>query len=188
MRNHVEFRMDKREQILIRFAVSRALCALAFISALPACEADLVRSSERAESGMTSKPPESGSDVGAALGQSNPAVMIDPDPKAVSYAAIVAQKDVVISGRPACAFTIRYPNAVDQPLTWNDQPCSALTTGFVSFAKLVEMRKVQRLPAETLEDLKHENMTVVFYVENDVTASIYPLNVAGRIYEVTVAD
>lgn len=31
-------------------------------------------------------------------------------------------------------------------------------------------------------------MTAVLYIENDVTASIYPLNVAGRIYEVNVAD
>lgn len=115
-------------------------------------------------------------------------VTIDPDPSVAGPARIVDRRSIEVNGEPACALTFRYANAVDQPVTWNDQSCSELTIDFLSFATLTEMGKVERLSEETIEDLKRNHIHAVLYIENDVTASIYPLNIAGRIYEVSVAD
>lgn len=167
------------------------LAALVGLSGLTACNADAgaeSRSSEITENGSGDLVANETADAGAVVEQTSVPAKIDPNPVDAAISIVVDKQDISVNGEPACAFTIRYPDAVDQPVTWNRQPCSALTTEFMSFSKLTDMGKIDRLSEETVEDLKRGNMTNVFYIENDVTASIYPLNVAGRIYEVIVSD
>lgn len=165
------------------------LAASFTMTSLTACDAGAGAVKGSAETATDNLLADNSSVAGAVIDQTgSPSATIDPDPVTKTAASIVDKQDISVNGEPACAFTIRYPDAVDQPVTWNREPCSALTTEFMSFSKLSEMGKIERLSQETVEDLKRDNMTTVFYIENDVTASIYPLNVAGRIYEVTVAD
>lgn len=112
---------------------------------------------------------------------------IDPPPSDVAHPEVVERSDVQVNGEPACGFTVRYKGAVDQPVTWNKETCAALTTRFLSFDALGRLGKLDRLPPDTLSDLKASKQPV-FYVEGEFTASIYPLNSAGRVYEVPVAD
>ncbi len=112
---------------------------------------------------------------------------IDP-PVGTARSQIVDRADIQVSGEPACAFTIRYRGAVDQPVTWNKEPCAAITARFIPLATLRELGKGERLSPEALADLERTPGKSVFYIESTFTASIYPLNSAGRVYEVPVAD
>lgn len=58
---------------------------------------------------------------------------IDPDLAVTSQAEIVDAMDITVNDAPACAITVRYPDADDQPVTWTDQRCSALRIEFMSF-------------------------------------------------------
>lgn len=113
---------------------------------------------------------------------------IDPAPAEVASPEIVERDDISVDGEAACAFTVRYRGAVDQPVTWNGEPCAAVTARFMSLGDLRELGKADRLSAEALADIGRAPGQPVFYVEGAFTASVYPLNSAGRVYEVPVAD
>lgn len=168
-------------------SASLVLCALA----VTACNTDAMldkRSSQAAQTQQNGILINSQYEIEKKPQQPGNLTTIDPDLSVAGRARIVDRRSIEVDSGPACALTIRYANAVDQPVTWNDQPCSELTIDFLSFAKLTEMGKVERLSEETLEDLRRNHIDAVLYIENDVTASIYPLNIAGRIYEVSIAD
>lgn len=113
---------------------------------------------------------------------------IDPVPENVDKSKVAEQQDIEVDGQSACAFSVQYAKAIPQPVTWRQEPCSALTATFMSRKELAALGKMERLSTEALADIERSPAQAVFYVEGEFTASIYPLNVAGRIYEIPVAD
>ncbi len=113
---------------------------------------------------------------------------IDPAPENAEKSRVAEKEEIIVEGRPACAFSVQYQNTLPQPVTWRGEPCSALTAEFMSGKRLAELGKMDRLSAEALADVERSPAPGVFYVEGEFSASVYPLNVAGRIYEVPVAD
>lgn len=179
----------------MRAVVRRVLTGVIMLSAAAACD---VASAPMVKRGEV-QPIEAAPDVKPSVRPSDAAsdaetsvaelpARIDPEPIATDAPRIVEREDIKVQGEPACAFTIRYIGAVDHQVTWNKEPCSAITTRFMSLADLRGLRKIERLSADTLADLERAPIQPVFYIESTFTASIYPLNSAGRIYEVVVAD
>jgi hypothetical protein len=113
---------------------------------------------------------------------------VDPIPVPTAKPMVISNEDIKVQGQPACAFTIRYPEKTDQEVTWAKEPCSAVTTDFLTIDALKKLGKLDRLSGEALEDVKRHGTTGVFYVESQFTASIFPLNVAGIAYELPIAD
>jgi hypothetical protein len=109
---------------------------------------------------------------------------IDPDPVATTRGSIVSKNNIKVNGEPACDFVIRYP----EELTWNRETCEDITARFVSVDELRRAGQVGDLAEEAKIDLERSPDGRVFYIESKFTASIYPLNVAGVVYEVPLAD
>lgn len=159
-------------------------CALIWsAAALQGCDGEAVPATQATESKTT---------PAAQTFQTEPAVdglkAIDPAPETANESKVTEQQDIQVEGQPACAFIVQYANAIPQPVTWRREPCSAVTANFISRKQLADLSKIERLSAEALADIERSPQQAVFYVESEFTASIFPLNVAGRIYEIPVAD
>jgi hypothetical protein len=113
---------------------------------------------------------------------------IDPAPIATSRSALVSQSDIQVNGKAACDFVIRYPDTVDQNVTWNGEPCKKITARFIAVDDLQNAGQLNDLSEEAKTDLGRMPGKQVFYIESEFTASAYPLNVAGVVYEVSLAD
>ena len=112
---------------------------------------------------------------------------IDPDPAPASSPRIVSRETIEVGGKPACAITVRYPGHIDQEATWAGEPCDAPDIAIIDAARLREAGQLDDLQDEARIDI--ERMTDgVLVVESRFSASAFPLNVAGRIYEVPYAD
>lgn len=131
---------------------------------------------------QTAAPPETAPNADASL----PA-MIDPAP-AEGKTGIVEREDIMVNGRPSCALTMRYSGAQDQPVTWTGEPCADITIAMLDKGKLAALNRFDRLPAETRDDLARTEGGKALYIEGGASASLYPLNSAGRVYEVPLAD
>jgi hypothetical protein len=113
---------------------------------------------------------------------------IDPDPVPTNVAMVVSKSDIKVDGKPACDFVIRYPNTIDQNVTWNGEGCDAIEPGMISVDELKKAGQFEGLAEEAKEDLIRNPGKKIFYIESEFTASVYPLNVAGVVYEVPIAD
>jgi hypothetical protein len=113
---------------------------------------------------------------------------IDPDPIPTDKAIIVAKKDIKVSGQPACDFVIRYPNRIDQNVTWTGEGCNVISARFITVDELSRASQLDDLSGEAKEDINRSPGKSVFYIESEFTASVFPLNAAGVIYEVPIAD
>jgi hypothetical protein len=113
---------------------------------------------------------------------------IDPAPIAKSLSAMVSQSDIQVNGKPACDFVIRYANAVDQNVTWNDEPCKNISARFIAIDELKRAGQLDDVSEEAREDLQRLPDNQVFFIQSEFTASAFPLNVAGVVYEVALAD
>jgi hypothetical protein len=121
---------------------------------------------------------------------SNPPVprQIDPAPFPAPASRIAAQRDIQVNGEPACALTVRYPGAVDQPVTWRGEPCSAIRVQSVTLGDLERIGQAGKLGDDAREDLARTDSGRAIYVEGEYASALYPMNVAGRIYRVPLAD
>lgn len=82
---------------------------------------------------------------------------------------------------------MRYPGHIDQEATWTGEPCDVPDISIIDAARLREVGQLDDLDEEARIDI--EAMTAgVLVVESQFSASAFPLNVAGRIYEVPYAD
>lgn len=113
---------------------------------------------------------------------------IDPYPVAVEAPQIVSKSDITVGGKPACDFEIRYPGAIEQPVTWNGETCKDIEVKFLTRAELERLGQYADLSEDAKEDITRHHKAGVFYIESTTTASIFPLNTASRIYEVSLAD
>jgi hypothetical protein len=113
---------------------------------------------------------------------------IDSDPVPTQTAIIVSKTDITVEGKPACDFVIRYPDTIDQNVTWNGEGCKTVATRFLTADDLKSFGQFDDLGEEAKEDILRNPGKRTFYIESEFTASAFPLNVAGVIYEVPVAD
>jgi hypothetical protein len=113
---------------------------------------------------------------------------VDPIPIAKSSRSMVLQSDVQVDGKPACDFVIRYPDAIDQKVTWNNDPCKSIRARFIAVAHLQQAGQLNDISDEARLDIQRLPGKQVFYIESKFTASVYPLNVAGLVYEVSLSD
>jgi hypothetical protein len=113
---------------------------------------------------------------------------IDPPPITRSQSSIVSQSDIQVNGKPACDFVIRYPDAIDQNVTWNDEPCKNISARFIPVAELQRAGQLDDVSEEAKADLLRLPGEQVFYIQSEFTASAFPLNVARVIYEISLAD
>ncbi|MEQ1540283.1 MAG: hypothetical protein ABL928_15265 [Sphingorhabdus sp.] len=113
---------------------------------------------------------------------------IDPEPVATSRGLVVSKTDIDVNGKPACDFLIRYPEAVDQNVSWNGESCTQISARFIAVDELRRAGQLDDIAEEAKMDLERIPSKQVFYIESEFTASAYPLNIAGVVYEVSLAD
>jgi hypothetical protein len=113
---------------------------------------------------------------------------IDPEPAATSRGLVVSKTDIDVNGKPACDFLIRYPKAVDQNVTWNGESCKQIGARFIAVDELRGAGQLDDIAEEAKIDLERIAGKQVFYIESEFTASVYPLNIADVVYEVSLAD
>ncbi len=124
----------------------------------------------------------------AAAGAKRPAALRAPEQaKPATEPMLVAQRDVVIDGKPGCSFTVRYVGAVDQPAAWEGEGCAGLTAMVLDTGKLHSLGKYARMSPGAHEDIARTEGKV-FYVEGQFSAAVFPLNGAGVVYRVYVGD
>lgn len=159
-----------RFALIVPAALSMAACEG------QAAPAERVETAEIASSPLPAEP-EIGREVGT----------IDPDPVVAEVARIARTETITVQGEPACAFAIAYPGQIEQEATWRGESCETAPPTVLSVAALRDAGQLDDLPEEARRDI--EAMTNgVAVVQSTFTASAYPLNVAGRVYEVPYAD
>lgn len=112
---------------------------------------------------------------------------IDEEPAETAESVIADRRDDTVSGHAACAFNVRYKGAINQPVVWNGQPCRNVNALFMGIGKLKELGRYDSLAEEVRDDIARSGGRAL-YIEGGATASLYPLNSAGRIYRVPLAD
>lgn len=112
---------------------------------------------------------------------------IDPDPAPATIPEIVARETISVNDRPACAVTVRYPGHIDQGVTWGGEKCDGINISITSPSELREADQLADLPPDARQDI--EGMAQgVLTIGSEFSASAYPLNVYGRVYEVPYID
>ena len=155
---------------------------------LPACERHAGGNESNAALQSTSN---------ATVRQAQPAVKANPsvvEPE-VPYAAaaklpevVREKKDIMVNGEPACALTVRYRGAMEQPVTWRGEGCSKLVIRLSSVEELRRIKQDTKLNGEALEDLARMPGRRALYIEGGHSSALYPENVMHRIYAVPLAD
>ncbi len=87
-----------------------------------------------------------------------------------------------------CFITFAYAGEAPETLIWDDEPCSALTTIFMTPAELKESDDWDRLESGDREKIMALPDQRVLYVGGEFTASVYPLDINHLTYEVVVSD
>ena len=133
----------------------------------------------------------------AAVGQAQPspkpgtpAAPAESQPTAsVELSDLVLEKqDITVNGEPACALTLRYRGAVEQPVTWRGEGCAKLLIRLSSIEDLKRIGQDTKFNDETLEDLARMPGQRALYVEGGHSSALYLENVMHRIYAVPLAD
>ena len=101
---------------------------------------------------------------------------------------IKERRSIRVGGTPACALTVSYSGSEEQPVTWIGESCAKITVKFMSKKNLDNLGNYSMLTDETKGDIEALPGKRVLYVEGKQSASIYPMNVSGLLYEVSVND
>jgi hypothetical protein len=127
---------------------------------------------------------------GSPISQSNSPniTRVDVEPARDDASKVVTQNDIVVNGKPACALTVRYAGALDQPVTWRGEKCSEIRIDFLSLKDLENIGQVKKLDQEALDDLAKLPSGRTLYVEGQFSSAIYPASSSGIIYQVPLAD
>lgn len=167
---------------------SRSLCLAAFVMLAAGCdrEAAPAQSSEvTVQEGVRPAP--------SASGASSAQVELKPAREASSAAPdltsiVLKREDVQVGGAPACALLVAYPGGDEQPLTWRGERCAQIMVRLSNIADLRRLGQHVKLSEETQDDLARLPSGKAIYIEGQYSSAIYPQNVAGRVYEVPLAD
>ncbi|MCX7282683.1 MAG: hypothetical protein NTX28_01340 [Novosphingobium sp.] len=170
--------------------VLRPALGMALVLAVAACQQapspTEPAASATAEPASVASVAASGAADATAASASLPATIDDPA-VATDRPVIVARRDEPYQGKPICVIEVRYPGAVDQPVYWSDEACADVTAAFVDEKRLAGLLGARTLSEETRDDIARTGGTVL-YVEGGASSSLYPLNSAGRVYPVPLAD
>lgn len=112
----------------------------------------------------------------------------DPAPVAGTVSRIVDSTDIEVAGKPACALTVRYAGAVDQPATWRGEACTALTVRFVTLGDLGAIGQTGKLDTSAREAVGQLPGGKVLYVEGANASAIFAPNEAGLLVRTDLAD
>jgi len=108
---------------------------------------------------------------------------------AIELSDIVLEKqDITVNGEPACALTVRYSGAIEQPVTWRGEGCAKLVIRLSSIEDLKRIGQDTKLNDETLEDLERMPGSKALYLEGVHSSALYPENVMHHVYVVPLAD
>ena len=169
--------------------IEHAFLALAALL-LPACErrADPVKADRAAESSRSGNSREG---VTRLPDRASPSVQRPEtaSPPAAELAKVLLEKkDIMVSGEPACALTVRYGEGVEQPVTWRGESCGTLVIRLSSIEDLKRIGQDTKLDSEALEDIARMPGRRALYLEGQHSSALYPENVMQRIYEIPLAD
>ena len=135
------------------------------------------------EQRKAASPPSAKADQKAAMGAT-----IDPPPIATDTNMVVKKSDITVAGEPACAFIVRYAGAQDQPVTWRGEACGALSVNFMTMRDLEAIGQSDKINDDARADIATLSKGRAFYIEGGFSSALYPLNAAGHIYSVALAD
>ena len=117
---------------------------------------------------------------------------IDPASVPTDEMRILARDDVPIGPpgelEPGCRVTVRYPSAIDQDVTWPRARCGQLTIETITPAELRKLGQLDDLSAAERDDIAQPVNARMLYISTEVAAVVYPLNVAGIVTKVPIAD
>lgn len=172
-----------------RLVVVIAACAVMLAgcgntpAAKPKSDADLDPGLVQAAAAEQSSPPNTGAPA-------------QPEPNSgdVSPASQVITKEEMPrkfpdrGGKPGCFITFAYAGYAPETLIWEGEPCTAVTTRFLSPAELKQFNDWDRLDVSDQAKVMALPDRRVLYVEGEFTASIYPLDYNNLTYEIVVSD
>lgn len=91
-------------------------------------------------------------------------------------------------GKPGCFITFAYAGHPPETLIWDGEPCTAVTTLFLSPAELKKNNDWDRLALSDQGKVMALPDQRVLYVGGEFTASVYPLDYNNLTYEIVVSD
>jgi hypothetical protein len=100
----------------------------------------------------------------------------------------LAQKFPGNGAKAGCFITFAYAGELPETLIWDDEPCTALTTLFMTPADLKRSNDWDRLDSTDQQKVMALPDQRVLYVGGEFTASIYPLDTNNLTYEIVVSD
>ena len=157
---------------------------------LPACE----RHGGKLESNATVESSRSSNAAGQqAQPPAKPSAPVEPTEAPSAAVAELSEvvrekKDILVNGEPACALSVKYRDALEQPVTWRGESCAKLVVRLSSIEDLKRIGQDTKLDGETREDLARMPGRRALYLEGAHSSSLYPQNVMHRVYEVPLAD
>jgi hypothetical protein len=113
---------------------------------------------------------------------------IDPMPKLATTSKVVKQMNVKVAGESACSLIVRYVGSQDQPVTWRKEECGSISLKFVTLGDLTSLGQEAKLDGDAREDVSQLPDHRTLYIEGKFSSAIYPINAAGHIYRVNLAD
>jgi len=108
-------------------------------------------------------------------------------PESKGDSRIVSIRNDPYNGEPICVIEVSYKGAVVQSVYRSGESCEHVTARFLDLKQIATLGSGRPLPEEARDDARRSGGKVL-YVEGSASSSIYPLNSAGRLYEVPVAD
>jgi hypothetical protein len=132
----------------------------------------------------------------AAKAEANPVAAETEKADSVKTDKNEADKNRILSMAPSqgradsgCAFVIRYAGTESQPLIRErDGDCKGLDAQFIAVSKLEEMGQLGDLSPADTANIRRSAGGTVFYIEDGLTSSAYPLGADNIAYEIVLAD
>jgi hypothetical protein len=179
--------------ILIDFAAPSLLGAAAAVLALPAlagCGSAPAAGSESAAAAAVASPVQETLEPGRTGAPAQP--LADAGDVVATSRIIskeeLAQKFPGNGAKVGCFITFAYAGEPPETLIWGDEPCTALTTLFMTPADLKRSNDWDRLDVTDQQKVMALPEQRVLYVGGEFTASIYPLDTNNLTFEIVVSD
>jgi hypothetical protein len=87
-----------------------------------------------------------------------------------------------------CIVTLRYPDGTERNILTQLGTCQEVDISIISITRLREMGQLDDLGAEAQRDIQRSPGGQLLYVETEFAANVYPMNAAGEVYELNLAD
>jgi hypothetical protein len=87
-----------------------------------------------------------------------------------------------------CVVTLRYPDGTQRDILTQLGSCNEVDISIISVDRLREIGQLDDLGAQARRDIERSPGGQLLYVETEFAANVYPMNAAGEVYEVNLAD